>query len=58
VPDDVEVLVISVDLPPGDPGSPPHCHCGPVFGLVTEGALRLRSEGEAEDEDEPQGLAR
>jgi quercetin dioxygenase-like cupin family protein len=39
LPGDVEVVVVEVDLPPGDPGSPPHRHSGPVFGYVVEGEL-------------------
>ncbi len=48
VPDDVEVTVVQVELPPGDPGAPPHRHPGPVFGFVLEGDLRFRLEGEDE----------
>jgi quercetin dioxygenase-like cupin family protein len=48
LPEDVEVLVLEIDLAPGDPGSPPHRHSGPVFGYVVEGELLFRLE----DEDE------
>jgi quercetin dioxygenase-like cupin family protein len=43
-----EVMTVLVEVPPGAPGSPPHRHAGPVFGYVTEGALRYRLEGEPE----------
>jgi quercetin dioxygenase-like cupin family protein len=44
MPDDVEVAVVMIELPPGDPGAPPHRHPGPVFGFVLEGDLRFRLE--------------
>src|SRR3954447_15244716 len=47
-PDPAEVMTALVELPPGDPGTPPHRHSGPVFGYVTEGALRYQLEGEPE----------
>jgi hypothetical protein len=34
VPDGAEAMVATLDLPPGDPGSPAHRHSGPVFGYV------------------------
>jgi quercetin dioxygenase-like cupin family protein len=40
-----DVMTVLVELPPGDPGSPPHRHPGPVFGYVTEGELRYEIEG-------------
>ncbi len=48
VPDDPEVMTAVVELPPGDPGTPPHRHSGPVFGYVVEGAVRYELEGEPE----------
>ncbi|MCO1656279.1 cupin domain-containing protein [Pseudonocardia sp. S2-4] len=37
-----------VELPPADPGTPPHRHSGPVYGYVTEGAVVFELEGEPE----------
>ena len=37
-----------LDLPPGDPGTPPHRHSGPVFGYVLEGEIVFELEGEPE----------
>lgn len=48
VPPNPEVMTAVVDLPPGDPGTPPHRHSGPVFGYVVEGAIRYELEGEPE----------
>jgi quercetin dioxygenase-like cupin family protein len=44
-PDPVNVRMVQVDLPPSDPGAPPHWHPGPDFGYVVEGEpnLSLRS---------------
>ena len=44
LPDDAEVMTVLVEVPPGDPGTPPHRHSGPVFGYVTEGELRYELE--------------
>ena len=38
-PDPAEVMMALVEVPPGDPGTPPHVHSGPVFGYVIEGEL-------------------
>jgi quercetin dioxygenase-like cupin family protein len=48
MPDPANVRVARVDLPPGDPGAPPHWHPGPDFGYVVEGELRLEIEGQPE----------
>jgi hypothetical protein len=32
LPETATVMTVLVELPPGDPGSPPHRHPGPVFG--------------------------
>src|SRR5689334_7246188 len=48
LPDDVEVSVFRIEIPPGSKGSPPHRHPGPVFGYVLEGQWRFRLEGEDE----------
>ncbi|MFB9235622.1 cupin domain-containing protein [Plantactinospora siamensis] len=41
----LEVMTTWVDLAPGDLGTPPHRHSGPVLGYVLEGALRFELEG-------------
>ena len=38
----------TVEVPPGDHGTPPHRHSGPVYGYVTEGAIVWELEGEPE----------
>src|SRR3954462_15066051 len=43
IPLGAEVMTALVELPPGDPGSPPHRHLGPVFGYVIEGELRYET---------------
>jgi quercetin dioxygenase-like cupin family protein len=48
VPDDIEVTVVLIELPPGDAGAPPHRHPGPVFGFILEGDLRFQLEDENE----------
>jgi quercetin dioxygenase-like cupin family protein len=45
IPDGAEAMVVTIELPPGDPGSPPHRHSGPVFGYVIEGRLAYELEG-------------
>jgi quercetin dioxygenase-like cupin family protein len=39
-------MVATVTVPPGDPGSGPHRHSGPVFGYVLEGEILFELEGE------------
>ncbi len=46
LPPGAHVMTVHIDLPPGDPGTPPHRHSGPVFGYVLEGQLRFELEGE------------
>jgi quercetin dioxygenase-like cupin family protein len=41
-----EVMTAIVELPPGDPGTPPHRHCGPVFGYMLDGQMTFELEGE------------
>jgi quercetin dioxygenase-like cupin family protein len=48
VPAPAEVMVATVGLPPGDPGTPPHRHSGPVFGYMLEGEMTFELEGEPE----------
>lgn len=38
-------MIATVTIPPGDPGSGPHRHSGPVFGYVLEGAILFELEG-------------
>ena len=48
MPDPAEVMVVTIELPPGDPGTPPHRHSGPVFGYMLEGEMIFELEGEPE----------
>ena len=48
VPSPAEVLTAIIELPPGDPGTPPHRHSGPVFGYMLEGEMTFELEGEPE----------
>lgn len=41
-------MTITVELAPGDPGTPPHRHSGPVFGYMLEGEMIFELEGEPE----------
>jgi len=47
-PSAVAVMTAIVVLPPGDPGTPPHRHSGPVFGYMLEGEMTFELEGERE----------
>ena len=44
--DGSNVMTATVEIPPGDPGSPPHRHSGPVFGYMLEGEMLFELEGE------------
>ena len=48
IPASAEVMTAIVELPPGDPGTPPHRHSGPVFGYLLEGEMTFELEGEPE----------
>ncbi len=39
-------MIATVTIPPGDPGSGPHRHSGPVFGYVIEGEILFELEGQ------------
>jgi quercetin dioxygenase-like cupin family protein len=39
-------MIATVTIPPGDPGSGPHRHSGPVFGYVLDGEILFELEGE------------
>jgi len=41
-------MTVLVELPPADPGTPPHRHSGPVFGYMVEGEMIFELEGEPE----------
>jgi quercetin dioxygenase-like cupin family protein len=43
---DSGAMVATVTIPPGDPGSGPHRHSGPVFGYVIEGEILFELEGQ------------
>ncbi|MGH3377984.1 MAG: cupin domain-containing protein [Actinoallomurus sp.] len=48
IPEGAEIMTVTVELPPGDPGTPPHRHSGPVFGYVLDGEIVFELEGEPE----------
>lgn len=48
LPQPAEIMTVRIDLAPGDPGTPPHRHSGPVFGYLLEGELVFELEGEPE----------
>ena len=48
MPQPAEVMTVLVELPPGDPGTPPHRHSGPVFGYMLAGEMIFELEGEPE----------
>jgi quercetin dioxygenase-like cupin family protein len=48
VPDPAEAMTALIEIPPGDPGTPPHRHSGPVFGYMLEGEMIFELEGEPE----------
>lgn len=48
MPDPAEAMTALIEIPPGDPGTPPHRHCGPVFGYLLEGEMIFELEGEPE----------
>lgn len=48
IPPGADVTTALVEVPPGDPGTPPHWHSGPVFGYMLEGEMIFELEGEPE----------
>lgn len=48
IPERAEVMTALIELPPGDLGTPPHRHSGPVFGYMLEGEMIFELEGEPE----------
>ncbi|MDT7803888.1 MAG: hypothetical protein QOI78_7321 [Actinomycetota bacterium] len=39
IPDGAHVMTATIELPPGDSGTPPHRHSGPVFGYMLDGEM-------------------
>jgi quercetin dioxygenase-like cupin family protein len=46
IPEEVTVMTATIELPPGDPGTPPHRHSGPVYGYMLSGEMVFELEGE------------
>lgn len=46
LPGAAEVMTAVIEFPPGDPGTPPHRHPGPVFGYMLSGEMLFELEGE------------
>lgn len=47
MPVDAQVMTVTIEYPPGDPGFPPHRHPGgPCFGYVLEGEMVFELDGE------------
>ncbi len=40
------VMTVTIEIPPGGPGTPPHRHSGPVFGYMLEGEMVYELEGD------------
>jgi len=40
------LMTVLVEIPPHDPGTPPHRHSGPVYGYLLEGELLFELEGD------------
>lgn len=41
------LMTVLVQIPPNNPGTPPHRHSGPVYGYMLEGEMIFELEGEA-----------
>jgi quercetin dioxygenase-like cupin family protein len=48
LPEPLEVMTATVEIPPDDPGTPPHRHPGPLFGYMLDGEMIFELEGEPE----------
>src|SRR5258706_12446511 len=46
IPAGAHAMAIVVEVPPGDPGTPPHRHAGPAFGYVLDGEMGFELQGE------------
>jgi quercetin dioxygenase-like cupin family protein len=40
------LMTAVVEIPPGDPGTPPHRHSGPVYGYLLDGEMVFELEGD------------
>lgn len=40
------LLTVLVEIPPRDPGTPPHRHSGPIYGYMAEGEMLFELEGD------------
>ena len=47
IPEGAHAMTVTIEYPPGNPGTPAHRHSGPAFGYVLEGAMLFELEGEA-----------
>ncbi len=41
------LMTVVVEIPPMNPGTPPHRHSGPVYGYMVEGEMIFELEGDA-----------
>ncbi|OON77347.1 cupin domain-containing protein [Streptomyces tsukubensis] len=48
LPEAADMMTVRIEIPPGDSGTPPHRHSGPVFGYLLEGEMLFELEGEPE----------
>jgi quercetin dioxygenase-like cupin family protein len=46
IPEGAHAMTVTIEYPPGDPGTPAHRHSGPAFGYVLEGEMMFELEGE------------
>jgi quercetin dioxygenase-like cupin family protein len=46
VPPSGHLMTALVEIPPHDPGTPPHRHSGPVYGYMLEGEMIFELEGD------------
>ena len=47
LPPEGQLATVVVAIPPGDPGTAPHRHSGPVYGYMLEGEMIFELEGDA-----------
>lgn len=40
------LMTVLVEIPPENPGTPPHRHSGPVYGYMVEGEMVFELEGD------------
>ena len=40
------LVTVRVEIPPHNPGTPPHRHPGPLYGYMVEGEMLLELEGD------------